>query len=315
MCIRDRPVAGKLKRGLTQLDQGEKWLVKPEAIDEDRQLWTPGIKLGVKPDSWFAKTECFGPILGIVEVETLADAIKVQNSSAFGLTGGIQSLNHEEIKTWLDAVQVGNAYVNKSITGAIVQRQPFGGWKASSVGPGAKAGGPNYVAQLGTWQSSDTLDADWLATAKRNDLRAWREEFSVAHDPTGFAAERNILRYVPRGKVMVRCGDDTSVVALERVTHAAEVCGVELLVSAGEPIDTAIAKLERSTRSVKPISYVICLEPPATELLKWGAENFVHIDTTELTSSGHIELLKMLKEQALSITNHRFGNFTNQLEI
>ena len=67
------------------------------------------------------------------------------------MTGGLHSLDEDEIEQWLDAVQVGNAYVNRHITGAIVQRQPFGGWKDSVVGPGAKAGGPNYVAQLGSW--------------------------------------------------------------------------------------------------------------------------------------------------------------------
>ena len=71
--------------------------------------------------------------------------------AAFGLTGGIQSLDPAEVDEWIARVEVGNAYVNRSITGAIVQRQPFGGWKRSSVGPGAKAGGPNYVRQLGRW--------------------------------------------------------------------------------------------------------------------------------------------------------------------
>jgi RHH-type transcriptional regulator, proline utilization regulon repressor / proline dehydrogenase / delta 1-pyrroline-5-carboxylate dehydrogenase len=49
---------------------------------------------------------------------------------------------------WRDEVEVGNAYINRPITGAIVRRQPFGGWKRSCFGPGAKAGGPNYVAQF-----------------------------------------------------------------------------------------------------------------------------------------------------------------------
>ena len=60
---------------------------------------------------------------------------------------------------WLDRVEVGNAYVNRAITGAIVQRQPFGGWKRSVVGPGAKAGGPNYVAQLGHWTNTGSAVA------------------------------------------------------------------------------------------------------------------------------------------------------------
>src|SRR5699024_8685109 len=121
------------------------------------------------------------------------------------------SLDDEEIDYWTEHVEVGNAYVNRGITGAIVQRQPFGGWKNSVIGPGAKAGGPNYVAQLGTWTDGDLdhaqvelipavrqlLDAapaahrDWLRTAAELDELAWREEFGREHDLTGLRSEAN----------------------------------------------------------------------------------------------------------------------------
>ena len=91
--------------------------------------------------------ECFGPVLGIMRADTLEEAIKLQNSTGFGLTGGIHSLDQDEIDYWRENVEVGNAYVNRGITGAIVERQSFGGWKDSAIGSGAKAGGPNYVAQ------------------------------------------------------------------------------------------------------------------------------------------------------------------------
>ncbi len=136
------PPGDALRRGLTVLDPGEEWLVEPRRLSDDDRLWTPGVRLGVAAGSWFHRTECFGPVLGLIHARTLEDAIAIQNSSAFGLTGGIQSLDPVEIDAWIDRVEVGNAYVNRSITGAIVQRQPFGGWKRSSVGPGAKAGGP-----------------------------------------------------------------------------------------------------------------------------------------------------------------------------
>ena len=148
------PASGKLLRALTTLDPGESWLVAPRQLDDEGRLWSPGVKFGVAPGSWFHTTECFGPVLGIMRVETLDEAIDLQNAVAFGLTGGLHSLDEAEIDHWLDRVEVGNAYVNRHITGAIVQRQPFGGWKASTVGPGAKAGGPHYVAQIGDWQDS-----------------------------------------------------------------------------------------------------------------------------------------------------------------
>lgn len=86
---------------------------------------------------------------------TLEEATKWQNSTGYGLTGGLHALDPDEIDWWIDHVEVGNAYVNRGITGAIVQRQSFGGWKASALGSGAKAGGPNYVAQQGTWSEGD----------------------------------------------------------------------------------------------------------------------------------------------------------------
>ena len=137
---------------MRQLDDGESWLVEPEPVDDEHRLWRPGIRIGVRPGSWFHRTECFGPVLGVVRVADLDEAIAVQNDVAFGLTGGIHSLDPAEIETWADRVEVGNAYVNRGTTGAIVRRQPFGGWKRSTVGPTAKAGGPNYVLTLGRWR-------------------------------------------------------------------------------------------------------------------------------------------------------------------
>ncbi len=194
------PATGKLLRALTTLDPGESWLVRPRRLDDEGRLWTPGVKHGVAPGSWFHTTECFGPVLGIMRVETLDEAIALQNAVAFGLTGGLHSLDEAEIAHWLDRVEVGNAYVNRHITGAIVQRQPFGGWKASTVGPGAKAGGPHYVAQIGTWQDGPEVPQDddgWLAWARSDDARVWEQELSREHDPSGLRVEANILRYRP----------------------------------------------------------------------------------------------------------------------
>src|SRR5437867_6884740 len=86
-----------------------------------------------------------------MRAENLDHAIELVNAQPFGLTSGIQTLDDREIARWVDRIEAGNLYVNRPITGAIVGRQPFGGWKASSVGPGAKAGGPNYVLQLARW--------------------------------------------------------------------------------------------------------------------------------------------------------------------
>ena len=87
------PVEGKLERGLTTLDEGEQWLVVPELLDDEASLWRPGVRVGVQPASWFHRTECFGPVLGVMRAATLDEAIEIQNSSAYGLTGGIHTLD------------------------------------------------------------------------------------------------------------------------------------------------------------------------------------------------------------------------------
>ncbi|NUL45874.1 bifunctional proline dehydrogenase/L-glutamate gamma-semialdehyde dehydrogenase [Cellulosimicrobium funkei] len=141
----------KLQRGLTELGAGESWALEPRQLDEAGRLWSPGIRAGVRPGSDAHLTEYFGPVLGVMTAETLEDAIELVNAVDYGLTSGIHSLDPDEIGTWLETVNAGNLYVNRGITGAIVRRQPFGGWKRSAVGAGTKAGGPHYLHGLGSW--------------------------------------------------------------------------------------------------------------------------------------------------------------------
>ncbi|MGH9122465.1 MAG: proline dehydrogenase family protein, partial [Acidimicrobiales bacterium] len=125
-----RPARGNLLRALKKLDRGESWLVRPHKLGP--QMWTPGIRTGVAAGSWFHQTECFGPVLGVMVAPDLDEALALQNGTPFGLTGGLESLDPDEIRRWLAGVEVGNAYVNRPLTGAVVRRQPFGGWKRSA---------------------------------------------------------------------------------------------------------------------------------------------------------------------------------------
>ncbi|WP_206448389.1 bifunctional proline dehydrogenase/L-glutamate gamma-semialdehyde dehydrogenase [Agrococcus sp. KRD186] len=152
------PAEGKLLDGLTKLGEGESWIVKPERLDETGKLWSPGLRAGVQRGSEYHLTEYFGPILGIMRVDTLEEAIALVNEVDYGLTSGIHSLDPAEIGQWLGTIQAGNLYVNRGITGAIVQRQPFGGWKRSVVGPTTKAGGPSYLMPLVDWVSAEARE-------------------------------------------------------------------------------------------------------------------------------------------------------------
>src|SRR5699024_6435448 len=212
------PAEGKLLRALTSLEPGQRWVVRPERLDEEGRLWRPGIREDVRRGSEYHRVEYFGPVLGIMTADTLDEAIDIVNQVEYGLTSGLHSLDADEVDHWLARVEAGNVYVNRGITGAIVQRQPFGGWKRSSVGEGCKAGGPNYLTGFGSWtdapvstpvrRASDPIsratlraaaglsedDRLWLAGALATDEVAWATEYGVVRDATGLTAEQNAFR-------------------------------------------------------------------------------------------------------------------------
>lgn len=304
------PASGKLLRALTTLEPGESWLVTPRRLDDEGRLWSPGVKFGVQRGSWFHTTECFGPVLGIMFVETLDAAIEAQNAVPFGLTGGLHSLEEAEIEQWLSRVEVGNAYVNRHITGAIVRRQPFGGWKASTVGPGAKAGGPHYVAQIGSWADSAEVpvsDDHWLAWAAADDERLWASQFSVEHDPSDLRVEANILRYRPVPLLTIRVGSGARPVEVERVRHAAATAGVRVSVSelAHEPHETFAGRVRDGwvTGRIRVVGEAPGLREAAVTRL-----GDVTVLDAPVVASAARELLTVVREQAVSRTLHRFGH-------
>jgi len=143
-----QPPAGDLKQGMTQLEAGESWALKPENVRGNPFLWTPGIKWGVRPGSFTHVTEFFGPLLGVICAESLDHGIEMVNQTGYGLTSGLESLDRREQEYWKDRIKAGNLYINRGTTGAVVLRQPFGGMGKSALGAGIKAGGPNYVFQF-----------------------------------------------------------------------------------------------------------------------------------------------------------------------
>ncbi len=121
---------GKISENLV----GAGWYVPPTIfrdVDPKSPLWT---------------TEIFGPVLACMNVPSFEEALKIANDSEYGLTGGLFSRSPAHIQQAKESFQVGNLYINRSITGALVQRQPFGGFKFSGVG--SKAGGPDYLLQF-----------------------------------------------------------------------------------------------------------------------------------------------------------------------
>ena len=106
----------------------------------------PVIFSEVDPSSRIAQEEIFGPVLSVIRARAFDHALEIANDSAFALTGGIFSRSPAHIEKAREEFRVGNLYINRGVTGAIVERQPFGGLKLSGIG--SKAGGPDYLLQF-----------------------------------------------------------------------------------------------------------------------------------------------------------------------
>jgi RHH-type proline utilization regulon transcriptional repressor/proline dehydrogenase/delta 1-pyrroline-5-carboxylate dehydrogenase len=307
-------------------------------IDNNPCLWSPGIKLGIKPRSWYHQTECFGPVLGLMRAPDFSTALRWQNDSLFGLTAGLHSLDPREIREWQRTVEAGNVYLNRSITGAIVQRQPFGGWKSSCIGAGAKAGGPNYVAQFSHWSETslpslratprEDLRAvadescpqdDWLDAALANDEYWWQQEFSRAHDPTALRCEKNLFRYRALPVALIRGEVDTPLSQLVRLVAAAVRAGVpRILVSSPQQIPplrwrrVAIVRQEAedvpSLLATLPLHGVLRCVTADDALFRAAHQQRWRIVKRPVLAHGRWEMLPFLREQSLSATAHRYGN-------
>ncbi|MBL8799078.1 MAG: L-glutamate gamma-semialdehyde dehydrogenase [Planctomycetia bacterium] len=116
------------------------------ALGQEGYYVAPHIFADVAPTSFLAQDEFFGPILAVLKARDLDHALEIANGTPYALTGGIYSRSPKNIAQVKRQFRVGNLYINRKITGALVDRQPFGGFKMS--GTGSKAGGVDYLLQF-----------------------------------------------------------------------------------------------------------------------------------------------------------------------
>lgn len=286
------PPTGPLETALKTLEPGESWAVMPRTIPGNPHLWTPGVKYGVTSGSFTHKTEFFGPLLGVMRYEKLSDAIEIVNATGYGLTSAIHSLDDREIAEWKEGIKAGNLYINRGTTGAVVLRQPFGGMGLSAVGPGLKAGGPNYVASFMKFSSkpasslpitSDIADPDLLSLASLLDPKnpdegdliralasydaAWREEFSQEHDHFRLLGQDNIRRYRPFAEITLRMVPRDSLTDVITRLAAARLTGARLVASISPETTSEIPQRLSSLTSGWSEPLEILLESDA-ELMK-----------------------------------------------
>jgi RHH-type proline utilization regulon transcriptional repressor/proline dehydrogenase/delta 1-pyrroline-5-carboxylate dehydrogenase len=267
----------------------------------------------VRPGSFLHRTECFGPVLAVMAANDLDHALELQNATDFGLTGGLHSLDPAEVAHWRARVEVGNAYVNRSTTGAIVGRQPFGGWKRSAVGSTAKAGGPDYVASLCTWSDRP---GDRLVRARTSYAAAW-PDLSRPRDTAGLRAERNEHRHVPLASVVLRVEEDADPLDVDLCLLAARTTGTRVVLSrhgdgpdgpdeTDETVATVAARVRCWAGGAPDRLRVLGTVPDA--LRRAALDAGLALDDRAPVAEGRIELPRWSREQTVSVTNHRHGN-------
>jgi RHH-type proline utilization regulon transcriptional repressor/proline dehydrogenase/delta 1-pyrroline-5-carboxylate dehydrogenase len=216
-----------------------------------------------------------------MKAKNLQEAIQFTNQTGYGLTSGLESLDDREQALWKDSIRAGNLYINRGTTGAIVLRQPFGGMGKSAFGPGIKAGGPNYVAQLMQFEDTSLpsqagleedqalnqlrLDLQQLAESSRefpaeeirkaaaaigSYLVARTEEFGRQHDHFRLIGQDNYRRYRPVREIRIRTHPADSCFDIIARICAAKVAGCRITVSSPIAATPKIVEvLDRLTES------------------------------------------------------------------
>jgi RHH-type proline utilization regulon transcriptional repressor/proline dehydrogenase/delta 1-pyrroline-5-carboxylate dehydrogenase len=308
-----RPPLTDLNWALTSLEEGEKWLLQPKPLNERKTMWTAGIKILSEKNRMGRThlTEFFGPILAIIEISSLEDGISLCNATGYGLTSGLESLSEEEQVKWRDEIIAGNLYINRSTTGAVVLRQPFGGMGKSAFGSGIKAGGYNYITQFLKFENSDAFS---LERAKESYSEWFENYFSQENDYVKILGQQNITRFLKLENFAIRCETESDLQETKLAIFASQLCCKNFYLSvSSEGIAqklNAPAIVEETADFVSKIhnfSRVKLISKNDSAILTEAAKTGVFIIRAKATGVGRIDLLNYLKEQSISYNYHRYG--------
>jgi RHH-type proline utilization regulon transcriptional repressor/proline dehydrogenase/delta 1-pyrroline-5-carboxylate dehydrogenase len=336
----------KLLHAIEHLEPGESWLVAPEFVDSKKYILKPCVKWGVRPGNYTFRTELFGPLLAVVSIDNLQQGIEYVNSTEYGLTSGLQTLDEAERELWRNSIEAGNLYINRGITGAIVNRQPFGGMKLSAFGGGIKAGGPNYVscfveideAKLPEASKTDTAFADFAALLDGSDKtrfksavdsywRNWETEFSQERDVNHIVGEENKLRYLPLESCALRVqASDKLCDVLMIVAVACIVCTpITVSIADNDPKSKVLRQLAGKKDKLSVVmqneaSFIddmdqydrirACSPEIPDAIYLQAAKLGKYIATAPPLAEGRMEMLHYVKEQSITFEYHRYGSIT-----
>jgi len=335
---------GDLQRALQELAPQEEWALQPEMVDNNPKIWSPGIKYGVAPGSYSHMTEFFGPVLGVMCADNLDHAIKLVNQTGYGLTSGLESLDKREQLIWQDRLLAGNLYINRGTTGAVTLRQPFGGMGKSALGPGIKAGSPDYVSQFMHFQENGRpkigviqqesdllrLSNEWdvmqrwgkfaengediakTVFAIRSYLYQMEQKFSRQEDYFQLRGQDNILQYLPISRMLIRIhADDSLFETLARIA-AARVAGCDFAVSLPEGLVNGVTDFlqDRYGRGLLKENRVLYQSDQelVANLQTLSRIRYAAPERVAEELEGRLELLHYFRQQSICNNYHRYGN-------
>ena len=278
-CLVDQP-SGKLQHALTHLEENEQWLLAPSYANNNPYMLKPAIRYGTQEGQFCHQNELFGPVLSVMCADNLQHAIEIVNATGYGLTSGLESLDEREQQQFIEKIRAGNLYINRMTTGAIVQRQPFGGMGKSAIGSGKKAGCFNYVSQFMQLSFDETLSlqnsAESAVSTNRDSSQPFEygkrlkallsqtsphteliqkamqisdgfvdwlnREFKQPHDYSQVRGEHNILKYIAVKSVLFRFTDSDPLDEILSSMAAAKMVGAKVYVSLPKQPNSAALK-------------------------------------------------------------------------
>ncbi|CAM2732213.1 bifunctional proline dehydrogenase/L-glutamate gamma-semialdehyde dehydrogenase [Helicobacter felis] len=250
------PPSPKVQKALHNLEPHEEWVLKPEFIQDKPHLMKPCIKYGTRPGDYTYSTELFVPLLSVMKAKDLKEAVTLANGTGYGLTGGLESLDEREWEYFQENIQVGNAYINKPTTGAIVLRQPFGGIKKSAVGLGRKVGSYNYALQFVHIEENtppipvegahlpfiqaleaclDSQESAQIILNLAHNYAHYVSHFNTRHEFVHIRGEENWFSYTKVANVAYRITPQDGLLELFSVLLATAICNIPLTISVDNP--------------------------------------------------------------------------------
>ncbi len=259
----------------------------------------PCIKYGTQKGDYTHMTELFVPYLSVMKAKDLKEAIEIANATGYGLTGALESLDEREWEYYTKHIEVGNVYINKPTTGAIVLRQPFGGVKKSAVGLGRKVGVYNYVTQFVEIEElpNATPISDVSATPFIQALESFNQhhqneyhqivqmaksyahyeqhEFNQKRDFVYIRGEENWFSYTKVSSIGYRVRPEDGLLELFSVLMGAAVSQIPLTISLSSDVDnlhfaTLLECLEYIKHHFNPTIYYESLEEFCAKLGDFG---------------------------------------------